>query len=233
MRLCVPAIVAGCLIACSTTPNVPVIEQGPDAEVTFDGLVRVERSRMQAAWMRPDMDLARYSKVAVAPPALKFRATRRTSRAGRASADGEAFPVSEQNQKKLAELLDQAFRDELAKSQHFETVEVVGPDVLVLRSALIDIVSFIPPTDPGRNDTFLSRVGEATLVIELADSQSDETLARAADRRGADPPTGVMWSNPVSSWGEIGRVARQWAKLLRERLDQFHELGRIDAASPE
>jgi hypothetical protein len=233
MRLCAPAIVVGCLIACSTTPNVPVIEQGPDAEVTYDGLVRVERGRMQAAWMRPDMDLGLYSKIAVAPPTLKFRAVRRTSRAGRASAGSEEFPVSEKNQQRLAELLDQTFRDELAKSQHFETVEVLGPDVLVLRSALIDIVSFVPPTAASRSDTFLSRVGEATLVIELADSQSDETLARAADRRGAEPLTGAIWSNTVSSWSEVRRLARQWARLLRERLDQFHELGRIDTASQE
>jgi hypothetical protein len=62
-------------------------------------------------------------------------------------------------------------------------------------------------------------VGEATLVIELRDSLSHATLARILDRRAAGRTSSAAASSSVSNLSEIRRVARQWAALLRRRLD--------------
>ncbi len=57
------------------------------------------------------------------------------------------------------------------------------PDVLLIRGALLDVVSYVPPDNiSGRGSVFLSSVGEATLVIELRDSITNAILARAIDR---------------------------------------------------
>ena len=39
----------------------PILATGPDAEATEDGLHRVDLSIMDDAWVRPDLDLARYT----------------------------------------------------------------------------------------------------------------------------------------------------------------------------
>ncbi len=61
-------------------------------------------------------------------------------------------------------------------------------------------------------------------MLEIIDSTSGEVLARAVDRRAAQPAsrTGVR-SSTVSSTAEVRRLARRWATQLRDGLDSFHE----------
>jgi hypothetical protein len=95
---------------------------------------------------------------------------------------------------------------------------------LIVVGALDDIVSRVPPQRTGRGDIWISSVGEATLILEIIDSTSGEVLARAVDRRAAQPAsrTGVR-SSTVSSTAEVRRLARRWATQLRNGLDSFHE----------
>jgi hypothetical protein len=91
-------------------------------------------------------------------------------------------------------------REELRRSQHFELVDGEGPEVLTLWGGLLDVVSFFPPQRPGRGDVFLSKVGEAPLVVEIRDSLSNATLARAMDRRAIDRVAATARSSPVTNW---------------------------------
>ena len=119
--------------------------------------------------------------------------------------------------------MGEVFRDELAKIENWEYVTEPGPDVLVLVGYMIDIVSAVPPDTIGRSRIYLTRVGEATLVLELRDSTSNQVLARSLDRRGADPAWPVEASR-VTTLAEVRRLARTWARLLVKRLDQIAEL---------
>ena len=65
----VVALLAGC------TPT-PTIQQGPDAEVTFDGLVRIDNSRFDSAWIDPDVDLSQYDKIMAGGAEFEFRAVK-------------------------------------------------------------------------------------------------------------------------------------------------------------
>jgi hypothetical protein len=211
-------IASGLALACTTTPRVPEL----GVEESFDGLRRVENSRASAAWMRPDFDISSYGKVRLEGAGIEFRPVRGSG--GRGSSGRREFPVSQAQEARLIDIVATAFREELARSERFELVDEDGPDVLTVWGGLLDVVSFVPPTRPGRGDIFLSSVGEATLVIEIRDSFSHATLARALDRRAASRTTSsVARSNTVSNWGEIRQVARQWATLLRTRLDAAHD----------
>ena len=87
------------------------------------------------------------------------------------------------------------------------------------------MVSFIPPDRTGRRQVFLPSIGEATLLLELRDSETGEVLARAADRRGGDRGgTGMQIRQRADARGEVRRVLREWARLLRRRLDEFETL---------
>ena len=75
---------------------------------------------------------------------------------------------------------------------------------------------------------YLSELGQATLILEVADSMSGESLARAADRRRVEPNRGtVQESNPVINKQEVTRVIRRWAKLLVSGLDELHQSGEV------
>jgi hypothetical protein len=132
------------------------------------------------------------------------------------------FPLTDAQKKRLDEILSEAFRDELSKSEHFELTTEPGADVLVVVGKLVDVVSNVPPERIGRSDVYLETVGEATLVLEIRDSMSYAMLARVVDRRAAERESGLTWSTPVNNWAEVRRLARTWARLLRTRLDEAH-----------
>jgi hypothetical protein len=75
----------------------------------------------------------------------------------------------------------------------------------------------------GRGGIYLTSVGQATLVIELRDSQSNEVLGRAADRRAAESPF-AFDVNKVTAWSEVHRLAQAWASLLRKRLEEIEKV---------
>ena len=111
----------------------------------------------------------------------------------------------------------------MGKSTKYTLVTEPGPDVLIVRAGVLDVVSYAPPDDrPGRGNVYLRRLGEATLVAELHDGESDAILARIVDRRAAEPAgMNLQQSNNVQNASEVRRVATYWAFSLREALDNF------------
>jgi hypothetical protein len=206
-------------------PKQPRIETGPDAEVTFDGLVRVQKSVVDAAWVKPNFDLTQYKKLMVVSQGVSYRKLEPVS-------DFQArketqFPVKEENKERLARELKTAFEAELGKLERYELVNQPGPDVLLLVGAVIDVVSNIPPDIDsarfGRGGVYLTSIGDATLVLELRDSESGEILGRAADRRAAESPFAFEVNN-VTAWSEVRRLASYWATQLRRRLEEIEKV---------
>jgi hypothetical protein len=203
-------------------PKQPRIETGPDAEVTHDGLVRVQKSVVDAAWVKPTFDLTPYKKLMVVSQGIAFRKLEPVS--DFQARNETQFPVKEENKERLSRELKTAFETELAKLERYELVSAPGPDVLLLVGTIIDVVSNIPPDIDsarfGRGGVYLTSVGEATLVMELRDSESGEILGRVADRRAAESPFAFEVNN-VTAWTEVRRLGSYWASLLRRRLEEI------------
>jgi hypothetical protein len=212
------ALVAGCA-------QTPSLQQGPDAELTFDGLARIDHGKFNDSWADPDIDFSQYNQIMVGDAVFEFRAVKKSGSSTMTMRNNESeFWISDANKEKLIEVVSETFRKELDKSEYFTKAEAPGPNVLLLVGGLHDIVSRVPPQQIGRGEIFLSSVGEATLVLEARDSLSGETIYRAIDRRSAEQTGGMMTtSNTVSNMSEVRRMARRWAIRLREGLDSIHE----------
>ena len=65
------------VVACTSAP--PALQTGPDAERTYDGLVRVNNSRFQDAWADPEVDFSEYNKVMPGGARFEFRAVSKTA----------------------------------------------------------------------------------------------------------------------------------------------------------
>jgi len=125
------------------------------------------------------------------------------------------------------DIMKEEFTAELSKLKRYQIVDKPGPDVLMLVGAVIDVVSNVPndadSAQFARGGVYLTSVGEATLVIELRDSESKEVLGRAADRRAAESPF-AFEVNKVTAWTEVHRLAQAWASLLRQRLEEIEKV---------
>lgn len=207
------------LAGCSTAP--PTIQEGPNAEVSYDGLHAIDNAVFAMAWADPDIDFSRYSKIIPGGATLEFRAVRRNAGTQRARSSQSEFYIEQGGRDALAELTTEVFSEELSKSTRFTVADAPGQDVIVIRGALHDIVSNVPPQTAGRSEIFLSSVGEITLILEVIDSMSGEVIFRALERRALDRQGQAMRSSSVNSRSEVRRVLRRWATTLREGLDSI------------
>lgn len=205
-------------VGCSTTPLAVDTTSTP----TFDGLYEVTGTNADKAWARSGINLADYSKIRLQSAGIEYRPGGESGRLWSSRSRAEHFEVTDAQKERLARLVAEVFQDELGKSKNFELTTETGPDVLLVRGALLDVVSYVPPDTMGRGEVFLSEVGAATLVIELRDSITEAILVRAVDRRVAENrAAGFQRSNRTTNGAEVKRLARSWASALRERLDEF------------
>jgi hypothetical protein len=212
------ATFAGALLAATAfvATAAPRIQTGPAAEVTEDGLHRIDGGTLEYAWARPGIDLGKYDKIVLAPAEMGFREVKDPG----LRRDATEFPLDDEQKAQLQSLIHDAFVAELGKSRRFKLVTEPGPGVLEIRGAIVDVVSHVPDEPVGRSAVYLRSLGEGTLVVELRDSQTHEILARAADRRAAESAFPTR-SSPASNRADVRNATERWASLLRRRLDEF------------
>jgi hypothetical protein len=147
------------------------------------------------------------------------------SRAAARSGRYKEFPISDQDKAQLDKIVDEAFDNELTKTERFEIVEANGPDTIIAVGALLDVVSSVPPEPLGSGEIYVSMFGEATLAIQILDSETGTVLARAVERRAVRPPAGRMThANAVTANAEVRRTMTAWASGLRQILDELDKV---------
>jgi len=213
--------VAALAVACTTTP--PSIQTGPDAEVSFDGLHKVDNSQADLAWATPDFDISGYTKIMLVGEGIEYTPAKNRGRTSMERQRGGPYFIDENSRARFEALVSEVFLEEMQKIERFEIVDEPGPDVMMIRGGLLDVVSYVPPdTNIGRGGIYLRTVGEATLVLELRDSETGAILARSIDRRAAERMGDTMMeSNRVTNAAEVRRLIRFWGTRLREGLEGF------------
>lgn len=216
----IPAVLGAMLLwhaglACAQ----PALATGADAEITEDGLHRVDRSILKAAWVRPDLDLSRYNKVLFMPTAVTFRDVPEPPRTAFGRDNDTEFPPSDAAKKQLRTEFGETFHEELAETNLYELYAGVGRDVLIVRGFLMDVTSGVPPDVAGVDVDSVRWIWEAGMVIELRDSMSNDVLARTFDRQRA---IGPFDRHLVPE--ETRRIVRRWSRLLCTRLEELSSL---------
>jgi hypothetical protein len=221
-RLSAIAVIAITFAGCATSKE-PTIQTGPDAEVSFDGLHVVDNSNANKAWARPDFDISTYTKIMMRGAGIEYRPVKNRGSSSIARSQGGPYFIDDKSRADFESLVGEIFDEEMSKIANFTVVDEAGPDVLEVRGGLLDVVSYVPPDAVGgRSYVVLRNIGEATLVLELIDSESGAVLARSVDRRAAENYSGTMQrSNSVSNSAEVKRLIRFWAERLRDALDGF------------
>lgn len=222
---------AGLLLLCHPGVGAAqgLLATGDDAEITEDGLHRVDPSIMEAAWIKPDLDLSAYTRILLMPTAVQFRDVRERSDDARTRAMTEEFPVDEERKEWMRRVWREAVEARFARHSTLENYEGDVANVLVVQGFLVDVVSRIPPYDfVGSVISYVSDPWSASVVLELRDAATAELLARTIDRRNT---RGLLELGEV--WLRTEDLMPRWAQVLADRLDQLSELGGRDGVTPE
>jgi hypothetical protein len=204
----------------------PVAAQQPDAAESWDGLVEVNARRIDTAFLAPGTDFRPYTKVMLDEPEVAFRQNwlrdvNRGSRGPNRVTERDAQRILDSVGAGKIDLFTTAFNN-----AGFEVVTRPGPDVLRLRTAIVNLVVNAPDTMPaGRSTTFTSNAGEATLVLEARDSQTNALLARVIDRRETRNIAGR--ANRVTNTADFRALAADWARIAAARLTVLKEISPI------
>jgi len=209
-------------MALSAPPGALAKDEDP-AHVTHDGLVLVQDRNVAAAYVDPEADLSVYTKIMILDCYVAFKKDwvkdkkQSGSRLRISSSDVERIKAD------VASLFRDVFTETLAADGGYEIVNEAGNDVLLVRPAIIDLDIAAPDTgSAGRNRTYTTSSGAATLYIELFDSVSGDILARASDRKVDRSNVHMSYANRVTNRADARRGFRSWAILLRGRLDELH-----------
>jgi hypothetical protein len=198
----------GLMSACAPQPTTPI----DLPKTNFDGLEEVSSRHFSAAFLRPGVDFTDYQELLLGESELAFQTPDRAK---------QQFPLTAEQKDRFRQLLDAQFSDDLATSKTLKITSSAGPKVLKLDVRVQDIIATVPPRSVGGvGGIALQALAEATLIIEISDSESEEILARVFDRRAIQGTAIAQRQGPpVTQWDQVEAVCNRWAATVRERLD--------------
>jgi hypothetical protein len=201
-RHAVAAALGLCVVA-----SVPAFAAVP-ASQPWDGLIEVNSPKMDVAYLLPGADYRPYTKVMLDEPEVAFQKDwmrRMNEGMSRRVTEADAQKILASVRTNTADIFTDAFT-----KAGFTVVTEPGPDVLRVRSGVVDLYVNAPDTrSTAFSRTYTANAGEATLVLELRDSLSNALLGRVLDRRETRGLPGP--SNSASNESEYRQLARQWA----------------------
>lgn len=210
------ALVALVVAGCATT------QRGPEE---WDGLVRQPNTRLDQVFLRPDAEIPTYRNIVLAPVEVQFARNWDPNRGGRSLSrrlDPSDIAAIKDN---LATMFQDIFREELTAGG-YQIVGEPGPDTLLVVPAIVNLYITAPDTmSPGRSRTYTANSGRMTLVLELRDSVTGETLARVVDTRSGRGSGTMTITNRVTNTADARRAIRVWAQALTNGLNSLYKTG--------
>ena len=189
-------------------------------EVSSDGLHLVKHAKVEVAYAKPDATLDKYSKVKILDCFVQFKKNwEREYNLNEVGLEGRVTDKDADAIKThLAAEFNKVFTKVLTKGGH-EVVDKTGPDVLLLRPAIINLDVTAPDImTPGFTQTYVASAGQMTLYMEMYDSATSTLLARVIDPQAGDAGGIAMVSNRVTNMAEADQIFHHWAKLLNGHL---------------
>ena len=221
------AALAGCASAASAPPT---LQTGPNAEITVDGLHRVDNSILQLAYASPDMDLRPYTEFMLDPVTVAYKKDPQGRTRSTSVGAGESnFALSPSQMDRLKGIFQEEVVKAMTADSGYHITDAPGPNVLRVTAHLVDLIVKVPTDRGGRQRSFTRSYGEVTLILELRDSESGRILARVAERRDPtrDTSGGLAEVSSVFMRADATALFRYWAELMRQRLDDVRAMGTL------
>jgi len=209
-----------------------VVAQAPPAmaakaPATWDGLVRVKSKRADYVYLLPGADFRAYNKVMLDPTELAFKKNwlrdynNSTMSLSSRLSERDVQDAITKGSQVASEILAEGF-----KEGGYPVVTEGGPDVLRLRTAVVDISINAPDVKSvGRSRSYAGEAGFATLIVEARDSVSGALLGRAVDGSVAGDNS-MLLRNSVTNRSDFRQLMKRWADI------SVKGLGELKAQSP-
>lgn len=172
----------------------------------YDQLVQSETVEGMRFYRNEAINIQKaYSKIMVAPVEIRL------------SPDADVKKFNEEEQAKLSTYFHDSLEEKLAKQ--FELTNEVGPGVLLLRTAITDVMPNKVYLNLHWSTTLLGGgIGGASIEAELIDAQSNERVLAFIDAKKGKR---LKYTKGLSKWGHTKEVLDKWADILVENLSEL------------
>jgi len=195
----------------------PVTEPAP--EESEDGLQLVPIEGPGAFWVRPDVDLGAYDRVALKPIHVEYKGTPRHYRIEPGVA---GVLLTERDYRRLQRAYYKAFKTGLAGGRGFGPASRSDAGLLWVSTSLVDVVVRNKKLPVNSDTPFAQDFGEMTLRVEFSDSQTGETIARFEEHRTIGPSSDFIdrlyRPDFYTYWTAVRANLARWSELVRRRM---------------
>ena len=209
-----------CLVAACAQD--PVIQTGPDAEVIGEGLHKVDNSRMDEAFVDPDVDFSSFDKLFIAqldvsdveviqPPDDTALTARKVEWV--LTDDDRGFLQTTYAEKMMRYLIERG---------GYVLAEKPSDNVMVVRIAVQQIAPTASKDDResrgiGRSAVFTEGAGSITIKGVIQDGGSGKVVAAFWDRKESAKHWGE--NDRFHNKADVRNIFDYWAQLFQYRLD--------------
>ena len=202
-----------------------VVPQGYSAtkeapKKTEDGLELKTQTKRRIVYIKPGATVTQYKQFALADCYIEFskKWLDDYNRSQRDPSRRITESDLEDAKKDLSGQFRKIFTEELVKGG-YTVSDKTGPDVLLLRPALVNIAVNAPDIrSPGRSATYASSAGQMTLYLELWDSSTNTIIGRVMDAQADDEFYGQRMTS-VDNRAAADQLMRMWATEVRKKLE--------------
>ena len=209
------------LCACASSGS-PTSKSGANEppQVTSDGLQLKVHTENRLIYLKPGATFGKYDKVMILDCLVEFQ--KDWQRNYNSNVMNPSNQVTDQQMAQMKQALATEFKriftQELQKGG-YQVVTSPGPDVLLLRPAIINLQVTAPDImSAGMNANFVTSAGSGTLYLELWDSATNTILARVEDAQ-ADQEGFSRQANRVTNTQAADVIITGWADSLVRHLD--------------
>jgi hypothetical protein len=208
-------------VATLALPAISVAKEKPPAE--WDGLERrTDNKKLDNLYVRPNVTFPAYKRVSLEPVSVQFDKDWDPNSGTR----GVSNRLSKDDIEKIRTGLAELFRDEFTKrlgNAGYPVVQESGEDVLRVEAALINLYVNAPETmSSSVTRSYTMDAGRVTLVMQLSDSITHQSLARVVDTQQGMDTGRLTWTTSVSNSAEARRIVGLWATQLIKGLDRVN-----------
>ena len=192
-------------------------------QTTPEGMQLIKQTKTRIVYAMPGASLEPYTKVALIDCYVAFEKDWEKDYNRSASFDLRIRDEDmERIKKELAEEFRRVFTEELTEAGH-EVVNTAGPDVVIVRPAIINLDVEAPDVHTaGIVNVVVRSAGSMTLYMELYDSTTNAIFARIMDYQDDDEGF-AQRANRVTNKAAADRIIRRWAHELTARLGDAAE----------
>ena len=210
------------LAACATQQ--PTVQTGPDAEMIGNGLYKVDNSRVDEAYMDPDVDFTRFEDIfivqldvsnvnIVQPDTSSMRGRHRE------------WELTEEDRTLLQNIyLDKMYRYLFDRGAYLEA-ERPGENTLTVKVAIVQIAPTAPKDDSrsrttGRGGIYTEGAGSISIKGVLKDGGTGKIIAVFSDTRESS----TFWgeNDRFNNLADVKNIFDYWAQLFQYRLDEWN-----------